>query len=150
MWPIVNTGTRRMTWYLLMVHVNMNLRDRGTEFCDLKILADGGRIRSLRLLVVLLSVLLISSADAATHSVESAEQVEVLIKSGKLSAGDTIVWADNEYSDVTLKLDDVHGTRENPITLRAATPGGVVLRGQSRFHIGNSNRAQGCSANVVA
>ena len=77
-----------------------------------------------------------SGVQAATHHVKSAKQVESLIKSGDLSAGDTIVWADNEYSDVTLKIDGMNGTPSNPITLRAATPGGVTLRGESRFQIG--------------
>jgi poly(beta-D-mannuronate) lyase len=74
--------------------------------------------------------------QAATHHVESAEQVESLIKSGDLSAGDTILWADNDYSDVTLMIDGVNGTPSKPIALRAATPGKVILRGESRFHIG--------------
>ena len=54
----------------------------------------------------------------------------------KLSAGDTVFWADGEYSDVTLKLDGVNGKPSQPIKLRATTPGGVVLCGESRFHLG--------------
>ena len=73
---------------------------------------------------------------AVTHQVQTAEQIHALITSGKISPGDTVVWANGDYSDVTLKLDGVNGTPSAPIRLRTATPGGVKLRGESRFHIG--------------
>ena len=96
-------------------------------------------LRSLLTLWSLVSLVMIfngNSTLAATHHVESANQIESLVKSGDLFPGDTIVWADHEYTDELLKLDGVNGSPSHPITLRAATPGGVVLRGKSRFCIG--------------
>ena len=86
--------------------------------------------------VAFLLVLLICRTFCAEHLASSAEEIEGLIESGKLSPGDTIIWADGEYTDEELKLDHVHGAEDKPITLRAATPGGVVLLGESKFSIG--------------
>ncbi|MDC1206287.1 polysaccharide lyase 6 family protein [Akkermansiaceae bacterium] len=90
----------------------------------------------MKLRAFLLPLCLIQLLSGATHHVASAEEIEAIIESGKLSAGDTIVWADGEYADEELKLDNVHGTEAQPITLRAATPGKVILTGESRFSIG--------------
>jgi poly(beta-D-mannuronate) lyase len=90
----------------------------------------------LRLLLPLLLGFFFQGLQAATHHVASAEEVEVVIGSGKLMPGDVIVWADGEYPDEELQLNDVHGTEAAPILFRAATPGGVVLLGESRFSIG--------------
>ena len=82
------------------------------------------------------------TADAAamsqTHRVSSAGEVEALIEAGKLAAGDLIIWADGIVSDVDLNIEGVDGTESDPITLRAATSGGVVLRGESQFKLGAS------------
>lgn len=82
------------------------------------------------------SVFLIQVLQGATHRASSAEQIEEIIESGKLAAGDIIVWENGEYIDEELSLNKVHGTEEKPIILRAAKPGGVILTGESRFSIG--------------
>ncbi|MGJ8655930.1 MAG: polysaccharide lyase 6 family protein [Akkermansiaceae bacterium] len=75
-------------------------------------------------------------AYGAIYEVGSGDEVEELIESGKLLAGDEIVWADGEYADVELNIDKVDGVGGKPITLRAARPGGVVFRGESQLNIG--------------
>lgn len=79
---------------------------------------------------------MIQSLFGATFKVSSAEEIEALMKSEKLSEGDTIIWADGDYADEELKLDKVHGSEGKPIILKAETPGGVILRGESRFSFG--------------
>jgi len=74
-----------------------------------------------------------------TFQVSSADEVETLIESGKLSSGDTILWADGTYRDVELDIKDVDGVAGQPITLRAATLGGVVLKGESKFRVGTQH-----------
>ena len=77
-----------------------------------------------------------ANAESQTHAVASSDEVEALIESGNLSPGDSIVWSDGVFQDVELDIEGVDGTKEAPITLRAATPGGVVLRGESQFKVG--------------
>lgn len=71
------------------------------------------------------------------HFVRSAEEFESLIASKRLAPGDVIIWADGVFEDVELDIAGVDGTGARPITLRAATPGGVILRGESRFNVGS-------------
>jgi poly(beta-D-mannuronate) lyase len=49
--------------------------------------------------------------------------------------GDTVVMRNGEWSSVTVTFEG-DGTEERPITLRAETPGEVILTGQSRLRIG--------------
>ena len=79
---------------------------------------------------------MVQSLFGATFKVSSAEEIEALMKSEKLSEGDTIIWADGDYPDEELKLVKVHGSEGKPIILKAETPGGVILRGESRFSFG--------------
>jgi poly(beta-D-mannuronate) lyase len=51
-----------------------------------------------------------------------------------LEPGDEIVWADGNYSDQ--RIDFIaRGTSDTPITLRAETPGGVRLTGDSQMNL---------------
>jgi hypothetical protein len=76
-------------------------------------------------------------ADAQqSFNVASADEVESLIESGKLSAGDAIVWTAGTYRDVELDLVGVDCTQDQPITLQAENPGSVVLKGESQFKVG--------------
>ena len=67
----------------------------------------------------------------AVHRVNSADEVSDLIESGKLTAGDEIIWANGTYKDQEIEFNGVDGTESAPITLRAQTPGGVILIGES-------------------
>lgn len=94
------------------------------------------KVMKIRQTVTLFWLSIFSLSEAAIHAINSAEQIEEIIESGRLAPGDTIVWADGEYVDEELSLNEVHGTEVAPITLRAATPGGVILRGESRMSLG--------------
>ena len=48
------------------------------------------------------------------------------------------MWADGVFKDVELDIEGVDGREGAPIALRSATPGGVVLRGESQFKVGSS------------
>lgn len=76
-------------------------------------------------------------AKSQTHNVASADEVEALIEAGSVAAGDTVVWADGILKDVELNIEGADGTEKAPVTLRAATPGGVVLKGESQFKVGS-------------
>ena len=93
-------------------------------------------MKSMFLAICLLAVATCANAKPQTYNVKSADEFEALVESGKLAAGDTIVWADGINKDVELDIEGVDGTAVEPITLRAANPGGVVLRGETQFKIG--------------
>jgi poly(beta-D-mannuronate) lyase len=65
---------------------------------------------------------------AAEYRVSSAEAIERL--TGKLQPGDVIVMADGTWKDQAIVFGG-RGTAERPITLRAETPGKVILTGRS-------------------
>lgn len=69
----------------------------------------------------------------ATHQVRSADDISDLIESRSLAPGDTVVWADGEYTDEEISLNGISGLPKQPITLQAATPGGVKLLGESQI-----------------
>lgn len=79
-------------------------------------------------LVALLAV----AAPAAEHRVSSAEEIRAL-KDG-LRPGDVVVMRDGAWTDQAIVFDTI-GTAEAPITLRARTPGKVVLGGASSITI---------------
>ena len=56
----------------------------------------------------------------------------------KTRPGDTITLADGTWTDADLKLAAA-GTKDAPITVRAQTPGKVVLTGASRLRIGGEH-----------
>ena len=74
-----------------------------------------------------------SSTYAEVHRVTSADNIGDLIEEGKIAAGDEIVWADGVYKDQEIEINGIDGIKTAPITLRAQTPGGVVLVGESQL-----------------
>ncbi|MDE6507636.1 MAG: polysaccharide lyase 6 family protein [Alistipes sp.] len=71
-------------------------------------------------------------ADPAVRYVSSAAELKAL---GTLTAGDVVVWRDGVYDAQTVTLNGA-GTADNPVVLRAETPGGVRFTGTSRLSIG--------------
>ncbi|WP_418982732.1 polysaccharide lyase 6 family protein [Alistipes sp.] len=63
--------------------------------------------------------------------VASAAELKAL---GTLAAGTVVVWRDGSYADVQAELRGA-GTAENPVQLRAETPGGVRFTGKSRLNL---------------
>lgn len=72
----------------------------------------------------------------AEHAVSSAEELSRL--QGKLAAGDVVVLRDGIWKDQQLVLQ-AKGTAGQPIAFRAATPGKVILEGNSTVKIDGQN-----------
>ena len=51
-----------------------------------------------------------------------------------LVAGDIVTWRDGTYMDQQIHWSGQQGTAENPITLKAETPGGVIFVGSSKIN----------------
>ena len=72
--------------------------------------------------------------SASTHYVASAAEVKAL---GKLPAGSVVIWRNGLYSNEVIDLAAA-GTAENPVLLRAETPGKVLFTGASRITVTGS------------
>lgn len=94
------------------------------------------------LLVALLFLMPAHPSFAATHRATSAAELADICRAlphGRgVRPGDTIVLADGRYTDQHFIFKD-KGTKERPITLRAETPGNVVLNGSSKLSIGGEH-----------
>ncbi|PAP75884.1 chondroitinase-B domain-containing protein [Rubrivirga marina] len=86
--------------------------------------------RSLPLLAALATLAALLPAAGAQTTVRVATAAELDAAIAGAGPGTEIVMADGEWSDVRIRLVGT-GTAEAPITLRAETPGGVVVRGAS-------------------
>jgi len=73
-----------------------------------------------------------SVTHAAEYRVSSAK--EIVLAANAAKPGDMIVMNDGEWNDQAIMFD-AKGTAEKPITLRAQTPGKVVLAGKSSVTI---------------
>jgi poly(beta-D-mannuronate) lyase len=72
------------------------------------------------------------TVSAAEHTVSSAEEVRAL--KDELRPGDVVVMRDGAWTDQAVTFD-ASGTAEAPVTLRALTPGKVVLGGASSITV---------------
>lgn len=71
---------------------------------------------------------------AKSWQVQSAEELKDICK--QVQAGDEIIWADGSYADEDVQfIPQNKGEMDKPITLRAQTPGKVILTGSSRLLI---------------
>jgi len=77
-----------------------------------------------------LAVVFMNSAFAAEYRVES--QLDYRNVSTTLAPGDTVILRDGIWRDFEIVFEG-YGTPENPITLRAETPGKVYITGQSNL-----------------
>ena len=73
------------------------------------------------------------SKDAVT--VNDAASLKAALKDAV--PGDVIIWQDGTYTDEVIQFK-AEGLQEAPITLRAQTPGGVVLQGASQLKLSGS------------
>ncbi len=71
------------------------------------------------------------STKAKDHFVGNVNAIGEVAKSVK--AGDTITFASGDWKNVEIKLPNLHGTAEAPITVRALTPGETIITGASNF-----------------
>lgn len=84
----------------------------------------------------LLLGLLVGSAWGAETLVGDAPALEAALKAAR--PGDVIVLRDGEWRDLDLVID-FDAAAEAPLTVRAQTPGRVVLTGASRARLGGSH-----------
>lgn len=90
----------------------------------------GPRLVTLSVVLVLVATTVFSRA--ADFSVSSADDIETALETAV--AGDTLIMTNGVWTDEEINFAGI-GTAANPITLRAETPGGVVLGGISRLQI---------------
>ncbi|WP_081886271.1 chondroitinase-B domain-containing protein [Haloferula sp. BvORR071] len=83
-------------------------------------------------LSLVLSAILAPSAFATEHTISSA--VELARLSDSLAPGDVVIISDGTWKDQRLAFT-AKGTEAQPITLRAATPGKVILEGGSALKV---------------
>jgi poly(beta-D-mannuronate) lyase len=82
--------------------------------------------------MVLVTFLPLAAAMAAEHRVSSAADIARVV--GEAKPGDVLVMTDGGWNDQAIVFNG-RGTAEKPITLRAQTPGQVVLAGESSVAI---------------
>jgi poly(beta-D-mannuronate) lyase len=90
-------------------------------------------IVSLLALALSLSLSLSPGARAAEFLTHSAAEITAAVANSQ--PGDTIIMADGDWTNQSITFNDA-GTAANPITLRAQTPGRVILNGTSKISIG--------------
>ncbi len=83
-------------------------------------------------------LLCMSGAHAAVHAVSTPTELKHKLLNDEVAPGDEIVWQDGVYDAVRIDFAGADGLPGKPITLRAETPGGVVLTGGSSLSIGAS------------
>ena len=86
--------------------------------------------------LALLTLAFSSLACAADLSARDPKELSKSLKSAK--PGDVIVMQDGEWKDMKIEFS-VDGTLDQPITLRAQTPGKVRLTGASRLRVAGSH-----------
>lgn len=86
----------------------------------------------LTLLVLALALPALAKDIPVADSVAFAEAAKTL------AAGDTLILQDGTWTDAQLKLS-AKGTAAKPVTIKAQTPGKVILTGTSRLSVGGSH-----------
>jgi len=77
-----------------------------------------------------------ASAVGADIFVSSASDIAGAL--GSLQPGDTLIMTDGVWTDQNIEFE-ANGTAAQPITLRAQTPGGVILNGDSTLEFGGQH-----------
>ncbi len=97
---------------------------------------------------ILLAICWAAVAQAqAVRYVTTPEELQAAIQAAQ--PGDTIVMADGTWRDVAIVFE-ANGAPGDTITLRAETPGRVVLTGSSRLRIGGPTSRWKDSASKTA
>ncbi|HAI13725.1 MAG TPA: hypothetical protein DCM28_18610 [Phycisphaerales bacterium] len=113
-----------------MIHA----RTHEPPLCPLTLAARPSRFLFLSILICCTITLASNTFASSIHIVSSASDVTTAMLTAQ--PGDVLVWTDGTYNDQAIGFYGANGTAEHPITLRAQTPGGVILTGNSKISIG--------------
>ncbi|MGJ8697412.1 MAG: polysaccharide lyase 6 family protein [Verrucomicrobiaceae bacterium] len=98
-------------------------------------LRSAGRPIPFPLLSLLLPLATALSSPAAEHWVDSDDDIRSLVTAGTVQPGDTVIWRNGVYDGMEINFNFM-GTESARITLRAETPGRVILKGSSFVKFG--------------
>jgi poly(beta-D-mannuronate) lyase len=70
-------------------------------------------------------------ANAKVHRIKPSSDLEKILK--RVRAGDTILLRNGTWKDAVIRLEDLSGTLEKPIFVKAEAPGEVIFTGKSQF-----------------
>ncbi|MBS1564977.1 MAG: alginate lyase, partial [Bacteroidetes bacterium] len=89
-------------------------------------------MKTLFTITLLFSLSALRAADITVSSVAEMNAALSIIK-----PGESIIWKNGRYTDLVIDFSPAtRGNAERRITLKAETPGQVVLTGRSRIFIG--------------
>lgn len=88
--------------------------------------------------LILLQCFIIFGNAAFTKNIVVKNATELKKANKEAAPGDTIVLQNGNWNDITINLN-CNGTKDAPILFKAATPGKVVITGNSKLKIGGSN-----------
>lgn len=92
-----------------------------------------------KLITILLAFILFScTTQVKVNTVKVQDNNELKNAIKEVQAGAEIVLANGTWKNVTMELTD-SGTKENPIVVRAETPGAVFIEGQSYIKFGGDH-----------
>lgn len=89
------------------------------------------------LCVCMLALLQVCDAEGKEFRIEPGVDLKPILK--QVRAGDSIVMADGTWTDSELRFEQLPGTQAAPITIRAESPGGVVLTGAVAFRVSGTH-----------
>ena len=85
-------------------------------------------------LIITILLVVISCTNKTTQTILVSNEAELKEAMSTLKEGDNIVLKEGIYKDVEIKFSG-NGTKENPIVLKAETPGKVFIEGVSSLEI---------------
>ena len=88
-------------------------------------------------LIITLLLLIVSCNEKVAKSIVVTNASELIEATKNAKPGDNIVVKNGTYKDVEIVFEG-QGTKENPITLKAETPGKVFIEGVSSLQIGGN------------
>lgn len=89
----------------------------------------------INVVLLFIALLLIACSENVTKELMVSDFEELSTAIAEAAPGTDIVMADGEWNDVRIRFYG-KGVEGSPITLRAETPGGVIIQGQSDLKLG--------------
>lgn len=94
-------------------------------------------IGPLILLTTSLTAVFSANTNAADFRISPETDIKRLAK--ELAAGDNIILEDGTWLDTQLNFEQLQGTEDAPIRIRAETPGRTIISGRSQLRISGQN-----------